>query len=61
MRESRHESTLGVAFNLYSVRAASDSDTDRDAARRSDGIRNRLFLDRCSWAGIPTTSWWTPE
>ncbi len=45
MRESRHESTLGVTFNLYSVRAASDSDIDRDAARRSDGIQNRLFLD----------------
>ena len=45
MRESRHASTLGVTFNLYSVRAASDSDIDRDAARRSDGIQNRLFLD----------------
>ena len=45
MRESRHESALGVTFNLYSVRAASDSDIDRDAARRSDGIQNRLFLD----------------
>jgi beta-glucosidase len=45
MRESRHSSTLGVTFNLYSVRAASDSEIDREAARRVDGMGNRLFLD----------------
>jgi beta-glucosidase len=45
MRESRHDSSLGVTFNLYSVRPASDSDSDQDAARRTDGIQNRLFLD----------------
>ncbi|MET0693244.1 MAG: GH1 family beta-glucosidase [Propionibacteriaceae bacterium] len=45
MRESRHASTLGVTFNLYSVRAASDSAVDREAARRTDGLGNRLFLD----------------
>jgi beta-galactosidase len=36
---------LGITLNLYSVRAASDSPADRDAARRSDGLGNRLFLD----------------
>jgi beta-galactosidase len=45
MRESRHSSTLGVTFNLYSVHAASDSEIDREAARRVDGLGNRLFLD----------------
>jgi beta-galactosidase len=45
MRESRHRSTLGITLNLYSVRPASDSDLDREAARRTDGMGNRLFLD----------------
>jgi beta-galactosidase len=45
MRESRHPSTLGITLNLYSVRAASDSLVDQDAARRADGISNRFFLD----------------
>jgi beta-glucosidase len=45
MRESRHSSTLGVTLNLYSVHAASDSEVDREAARRTDGIGNRFFLD----------------
>ena len=46
MRESRHtDSTLGITVNLYSVRTASDSELDREAARRVDGIGNRLFLD----------------
>jgi len=46
MRESRHaSSTLGITVNLYSVHAASDSELDREAARRTDGIGNRFFLD----------------
>jgi beta-galactosidase len=46
MRESRHsDSVLGLTLNLYSVRAASDSELDREAARRVDGMGNRLFLD----------------
>ena len=45
MRESRHASTLGITLNLYSVRAASDSAIDQDAARRTDGIGNRFFLE----------------
>lgn len=36
---------VGIALNLYHVEAASDSEADRDAARRVDGIQNRLFLD----------------
>ncbi len=45
MRRSRHNSTLGVTLNLYSVVPASDSQVDLEAARRSDGMDNRLFLD----------------
>jgi beta-galactosidase len=46
LRESRHrDSVLGITLNLYSVRAASDSDVDREAARRTDGLSNRLFLE----------------
>ncbi len=46
MRESRHtDSVLGITLNLYSVRSASDSEADQEAARRTDGIGNRFFLD----------------
>jgi beta-galactosidase len=46
MRQSRHtDSVLGLTLNLYSVRAASDSAIDIDAARRTDGMGNRLFLE----------------
>ncbi len=37
--------TLGITLNLSSVRAASDSTQDQEAARRLDGLSNRLFLD----------------
>ncbi|HEY0260887.1 MAG TPA: GH1 family beta-glucosidase [Lacisediminihabitans sp.] len=36
---------VGITLNLYSIRAASDGEADRDAARRVDGLGNRLFLD----------------
>jgi beta-galactosidase len=45
IRESRHTASVGITLNLYSVRAASDSELDREAARRADGLSNRLFLD----------------
>ncbi len=53
MRESRHQSSLGVTVNLYSVHAASDSAVDRDAARRTDGMGNRLFLDAALLGSYP--------
>jgi beta-glucosidase len=37
--------TLGITLNLSSVRAASGSSQDQEAARRLDGLSNRLFLD----------------
>jgi beta-galactosidase len=37
--------TLGITLNLSSVRATTDSEPDQEAARRMDGLANRLFLD----------------
>jgi beta-galactosidase len=45
MRASRPTDSLGITLNLYSVRPASDSEIDREAVRRSDGLANRLFLE----------------
>lgn len=45
IRARRPEATAGLSLNLYSVRAATDSDADADAARRVDGLANRIFLD----------------
>ncbi|MDV6012486.1 beta-glucosidase [Haloechinothrix sp. LS1_15] len=36
---------VGIILNLYPVSAASTSAADTDAARRVDGLHNRLFLD----------------
>jgi beta-glucosidase len=45
IREERPEASVGITLNLYSTRAASDSAADVDAARRIDGLQNRLFLE----------------
>jgi beta-glucosidase len=45
MRANGGGSTLGVTVNLYPVDPAGDSPDDQDAARRIDGLANRLFLD----------------
>jgi beta-glucosidase len=39
------EGTYGIALNPAPIHAASESAADRDAARRVDGQRNRIFLD----------------
>ncbi len=36
---------VGAAVNLYAVAPASEAPEDVDAARRVDGLQNRLFLD----------------
>lgn len=36
---------VSISLNLHNVRAASDSDIDRGAARAVDAISNRIFLD----------------
>jgi len=45
IRRAAPDAEVGVTLNLYSIRAASDSSEDRDAARRIDGLGNRFFLD----------------
>jgi len=45
MRADRPEHRFGITLNLYPVDPATGSDADRDAARRVDGISNRLFTD----------------
>jgi beta-glucosidase len=45
MRDIVPEAQIGLTLNLYSVQAASGSAADIDAARRIDGLQNRLFLD----------------
>ncbi|TWD84358.1 broad-specificity cellobiase [Kribbella amoyensis] len=37
--------SVGIALNPAPVHPASTSDADRDAARRIDGLRNRIFLE----------------
>jgi beta-glucosidase len=39
------EGSYGIALNPAPIHAASDSPADRDAARRIDGLRNRMFLE----------------
>jgi beta-glucosidase len=41
----RADDAFGLALNLYPVRPASADEADVDAARRIDGLANRLFLD----------------
>ncbi|WP_432843159.1 GH1 family beta-glucosidase [Dactylosporangium sp. CA-092794] len=45
MRAARPDLRYGVTLNLYPVDAATPAAADVDAARRVDGICNRLFLD----------------
>src|SRR6266545_2067100 len=45
MRAISTGNQLGITLNLYPVRPASESAEDAEAARRVDGIQNRLFLD----------------
>ncbi|WP_230672466.1 GH1 family beta-glucosidase [Rathayibacter sp. Leaf248] len=45
LRAAAPEAEVGITLNLYSVRPASGSAADADAARRIDGLGNRLFLD----------------
>lgn len=45
IRSALPHATAGITLNLYDVDAASLSEQDIDAARRIDGLSNRLFLD----------------
>jgi beta-glucosidase len=45
LRATSPESQVGITLNLYSVKPATDSEADVDAARGIDGLQNRLFLE----------------
>ncbi|TDC58351.1 beta-glucosidase [Actinomadura sp. KC345] len=45
MRARRPGNRFGAAVNLYAISPATDDPADVDAARRIDGLQNRLFLD----------------
>ncbi len=45
LRAAGGEAAIGAAINLVPVTAASAAEADVDAARRIDGLQNRLFLD----------------
>jgi beta-glucosidase len=48
------ESRFGLTLNLFPVDPASDDPADVDAARRIDGLANRLFLDPVLLGRYPT-------
>jgi beta-galactosidase len=54
LREQHPSLSLGITVNLYSILPASDSDLDREAVRRADGLQNRLFLDPLLLGRYPT-------
>ncbi|MFC0531015.1 GH1 family beta-glucosidase [Phytohabitans kaempferiae] len=45
MRAAQPDHNLGITVNLYAVSPQTDSPADVDAARRIDGLANRIFLD----------------
>jgi beta-glucosidase len=47
------DSTFGITLSMSPVDAASDDPADLDAARRADGLTNRLFLDPLLRGGYP--------
>ncbi len=51
LRAAAPNTPSGITLNLYPV--AADSPADADAARRIDGLQNRLFLDPVLRGGYP--------
>ncbi|MEA2538449.1 MAG: beta-glucosidase, partial [Chloroflexota bacterium] len=45
MRAARRDLRYGITLNLHPIDAASSAARDVEAARRVDGVQNRLFLD----------------
>ncbi len=45
IRAANPATTIGITLNLYAVDPATDKPADIDAARRVDGLQNRIFLD----------------
>jgi beta-glucosidase len=53
IRAARPQTSVGITLNLYSMRSASNSETDREAERRIDGLVNRFFLQPVLTGGYP--------
>jgi beta-glucosidase len=53
IRAARPSATVGLTVNLYAITPATGSDADRDAARRIDGLQNRMFLEPTLRGGYP--------
>jgi beta-glucosidase len=53
MRAKGGDSVFGITLNLSPTDPASDDPADVDAARRADGLANRLFLDPLLKGGYP--------
>ncbi|GAA4892550.1 GH1 family beta-glucosidase [Streptomyces coeruleoprunus] len=47
------ESEVSLTLNLHAVRALTDTEADRDAARRIDALGNRVFLDPVFHGRLP--------
>jgi beta-glucosidase len=45
IRSNARDANVGIVLNLSPARAHSDTDADREAARRFDGLFNRWYLD----------------
>ena len=45
VRANRPAAKVGISLNLYAISPYSQSEGDADAARRIDGLANRIFLD----------------
>jgi beta-glucosidase len=45
IRAEKADAQVGITLNLYAIMPASESAQDVNAARRIDGLSNRLFLD----------------
>ena len=47
------DTAIGGCVNLYAISPQTDTEADRDAARRIDGLQNRFFLDALLRGRVP--------
>ena len=53
IRANCADAQVGITLSLHPISAASDSEADREALKRHDGLRNRWFLDPLHGRGYP--------
>src|SRR3954465_3226358 len=53
MRERDPDAAYGITLNMSPMAPAGDDPADQDAARRADGLTNRIFLDPLLRGGYP--------